>query len=295
MASNAPAPKVNPLSFMETLSPVVSLYRPAETTSPSPSNPETTRAPPKLIIFAAWTGAQDQHIAKYVTKYQALYPTSVILLLKSPPLILIRTPREIPKAIEPAVPVVKSIFPDSSSSDSANPSLLIHLLSNGGSSSIAGLYTVFAAASPTGNAQLPAHIKIIDSAPSSITLWPSIEFSKAFVPKSLHLIAMPALFLLSAFYTTTITFGLLTDWLKVWGETHNDEEKNGAEVRRLYVYSEEDKLVSWQGVEAHAKGAAERGFEVRMEKFVGTGHVSHARGEMERKYWEMVREFWEGK
>jgi hypothetical protein len=292
MASNAPAPKTNPLSFMETLSPVVSLYRPTGTGTASapPSNAETTRAPPKLIIFAAWTGAQDQHIAKYITKYQALYPTSTILLLKSLPLLLCWTPREIPNAIAPAVPVIKSIFPEdaASSLDSANPSLLIHFLSNGGSSSIAGLYDAY-------GATLPPHIKVIDSAPSCISFWPSIEFFKAFVPKSGHLLATPLLFLLSATCSTGTTLGLMVDFLKVWGETHNDTSKNGQEVRRLYVYSEEDKLVGWKGVEGHAKEAAEKGYEVRMEKFVGTGHVSHARGETEGRYWELVRGIWEGK
>ena len=293
MASNAPAPKPKPLSFMETLSHIVSFYRPAESVSSSPS--ERTRAPPKLIIFAAWTGAQDQHIAKYLTKYQALYPTSPILLLKSPPALVTWNPLKIPNAVAPAVPVVKSIFPDSASSSADNPELLIHFLSNGGSSSISGLYTAWAAASPDGNATLPPHVTIIDSAPSSISLWPSIEFFKAFVPPSQHLIATPLLFLLSATLSTGISIGLLTDWLKTWGETHNDRAKNKEEVRRLYVYSEEDKLVGWEGVEAHAKQAVERGFEVRMEKFVGTGHVSHARGETEGRYWGLVGGIWEGR
>ncbi|KAK4451145.1 hypothetical protein QBC34DRAFT_58569 [Podospora aff. communis PSN243] len=288
MASNAPAPKSKPLSFMETLSPVVSLYRPTETAPAPPSNPKSTRPPPKLIIFAAWTGAQDQHIAKYITKYQALYPASTILLLKSPPLPLCWSPREIPNAIVPAVPVIKSIFPDDAASDPTNPSLLVHFLSNGGSSSIAGLYDVY-------GAPLPPHIKVIDSAPSRISFWPSVEFFKAFVPKSAHLVATPLLFLLSGTYATGTTLGLMVDWLKVWGETHNDKKKNPHEMRRLYVYSEEDKLVGWGGIEAHAKEAKERGYKVRMEKFVGTGHVAHARGETEGRYWDLVKGIWEGR
>ena len=53
--------------------------------------------------------------------------------------------------------------------------------------------------------------------------------------------------------------------------------------------------MDYRHVEQHAEAARERGFEVRMEKFVGTEHVQHARGETEGRYWGVVRETWEGK
>jgi len=88
-------------------------------------------------------------MAKYLTKYQALYSPSPILLLKSPPLLLCWTPLKILTAVAPAIPITKSIFPDASSLSVDNPTLLIHLLSNGGSSSISGLYTAYDARGET--------------------------------------------------------------------------------------------------------------------------------------------------
>lgn len=67
---------------------------------------------------------------------------------------------------------------------------------------------------------------------------------------------------------------------------------------RMYFYSEEDELVGYKDVEAHMedaqKGRVGKG-KVRGEKFAGTGHVGHARGEKNaERYWSCVRGFWEG-
>ncbi|KAK3343464.1 hypothetical protein B0T25DRAFT_554382 [Lasiosphaeria hispida] len=286
MASNLPALRPRPLAFMETLSPIVSFYRP-------PTTPTTSD--PKLILFASWTGAQDAHIAKYLLRYQSLFPTSPILLLKSPPRLLTLQPHTLPTAVSPAIPIIKSLFPDSAALADTQPTLFIHLLSNGGSSSIASLYTALAA-SP-GGGTLPPHVTFIDSAPSEIALASSAEFFMAFAPRAglFRALYVPVAWLLAGILVGGVASGLLVEWIRVWGEAHNDRAKNRDEVRRTYVYSEEDKLVDYRCVESHAAVAKERGFEVRMEKFSGTAHVLHARGETEERYWGLVKELWEGR
>jgi hypothetical protein len=81
---------------MERLSPAVSLYRPEETglLNGSPSSP-------KLIIVASWTDVRDEHIAKYVINYQALFHNAQILLVKSAPELFFN-PRHKVNAIHPA-------------------------------------------------------------------------------------------------------------------------------------------------------------------------------------------------
>lgn len=67
------------------------------------------------------------------------------------------------------------------------------------------------------------------------------------------------------------------------------------EVGRMYIYSEGDELVNWKDVEGHMEDARGQGGKVRGEKFKGTGHVGHARGEENsRRYWGCVKGFWEG-
>ncbi|KAK1835652.1 hypothetical protein QBC39DRAFT_340800 [Podospora conica] len=287
-AMSAPANTPKPLAFMETLSPIVSFYRP-----PPPPTPTPTPAipPPKLILFASWTGAQDAHIAKYLTRYLTLYPTTPILLLKSPPRLLTLSPATLPAAVSPAVPIIHALFPPDTPRTPGQPELHIHLLSNGGSSSLASLYT---ALSP---ARLPPHTTLIDSAPSEIALGTSAQFFMAFAPRSgiLRTLYVPVAYLLAAVLVAGVRSGLMVEWLRVWGDAHNVRDGgNSGEVRQTYVYSEEDALVDYRCVERHAAVARQRGFEVRMERFEGTAHVLHARGEGEGRYWRVVRETWEG-
>ncbi|KAK0742646.1 hypothetical protein B0T18DRAFT_413420 [Schizothecium vesticola] len=288
MASSTPTPK--PLAFMETLSPIVSFYQPPPT-APTPTTTPTSS--PKLILFASWTGAQDMHIAKYLARYRTLYPSSPIILIKSPPHLLTLKPHTLPSAVSPAVPIIHSLFPPgtTTTTTTAKPELLVHILSNGGSSSLASLYT---ALSP---ATLPPHITFIDSAPSEIGLHTSAQFFMAFAPRAglLRALYVPLAYLLAGVLVGGVKAGVLVEWIKVWGDMHNDREGgNRGEVRRTYVYSEEDRLVDYRCVERHAAAARELGFEVRMERFVGTAHVLHARGEGEGRYWGLVKETWEG-
>lgn len=69
--------------------------------------------------------------------------------------------------------------------------------------------------------------------------------------------------------------------------------RNDTELRRLYLYSEEDQLVYYKDLEQHAADAKKAGYSVWLEKFDGTPHVAHARKYPER-YWKMVRDFWQG-
>ena len=68
----------------------------------------------------------------------------------------------------------------------------------------------------------------------------------------------------------------------------NDDALVAKEVPRVYFYSRADMLVRWQAVERHAAVAREKGSEVQMEEFVGTGHCRHGKGEGEVRYWSVV-------
>ena len=63
---------------------------------------------------------------------------------------------------------------------------------------------------------------------------------------------------------------------------------------RCYIYSKEDEMVSWENVEEHAAEAEGRGWRVRRELFVGSGHVAHARVDSGR-YWGVVQRVWESR
>jgi hypothetical protein len=66
----------------------------------------------------------------------------------------------------------------------------------------------------------------------------------------------------------------------------------GKKTPRLYLYSEKDELIAPDAVHEHAGEAAAKGFNVKLEKFAESKHVSHARIYPER-YWGEIQAVWE--
>jgi hypothetical protein len=74
----------------------------------------------------------------------------------------------------------------------------------------------------------------------------------------------------------------------------NDPEMVRARRGRVYIYSREDKVVDWVDIESHARDAEKIGRmeDVKLDRWVGSGHVAH-RGKDSKRYWEAVRRLWE--
>ncbi|KAH8904088.1 hypothetical protein BR93DRAFT_162340 [Coniochaeta sp. PMI_546] len=293
MSSSTPT-KPRPLSFMTRLTPHIYLYTPDPSETPSAPARKTSPPPPDLILFASWMGADDKHIAKYLTRYRTLYPTSHILLIKTDPKEII-IPSWGRQAVRPAVPVIRSIVPPSSSPN-PNPRLLAHVFSNAGSWVLSHLYSAFAETARPGTEDdtlLPLHSTVFDSTPGERTYRGSIVAFGATVPKGWRrTLALPLVHLLVlSFWAWYVVSG--RDGLAWYAERHNDKSLV-REVRRSYCYSEEDLPIPWRGIERHAARARERGFEARLEKFGGSLHVAHMVSDPER-YWRIVRETWEGR
>lgn len=237
--------------------------------------------------------ARDLHLSKYITKYQALYPTSQILLIKCPAKhVIIRSQGA--ASVLPAVAIIKNALLPSTTSNShdageeENPEVLVHLFSNGGSGVLNWLYTAFAASGAT----FPSHNTIFDSAPGEWSYWTSFTaISTCFRAGWARTVASPFVHLLCVTY-----WALYIPWGRVNPLErdrlgHNDVTRV-REGRRAYVYSDRDELVLAASVESHAADAVRKGFEVRLEKFRGSAHVAHMVRDPER-YWGVVRETWE--
>ncbi|KAJ4294348.1 hypothetical protein N0V90_008038 [Kalmusia sp. IMI 367209] len=284
-ASPAPATATKPLSFMEKLGPLVFFYRPLEASSTGAAHH------PRLVIIASWTDARDAHIAKYIAKYQALYPAAQILLLRSTMDSIVH-PSKIGPAMRVATPVVRAAFQTPVSSSS--PPLLIHIFSNGGSSSIANLYEQFAAtAGPNDDKRLPPHVTIFDSCPGLFRIPRAVAFVSVGLPFFQQLIAAPFLYAIAVLWIASMSLGLLPDSLGNWSKSHNEDVGNTAEVRRVYIYSPTDALTDYKDVETHAAEAKAKGFSVALEKYEGSAHVAHLRKD-ETRYWDIVKRTMEG-
>ncbi|KAI1803140.1 hypothetical protein F4811DRAFT_526189 [Daldinia bambusicola] len=288
MASNQlSTTAVEPLSMMKKLSPFVYIYEPESVVTP-----KTTRLRvPKLVFVASWMDAQDLHIIKYITRYQAVYPTSKIVLVK---FILKESisPSLLRNAVEPAFTYLRSqLDAGFLSASPSEPEILMHLFSNGGSSTIRALYELFQ--SQTGR-PFPLHAAVYDSCPglfSFSTLYNVliINFPRGF----LRLIATPfvILFVIGLWIIHAFRFITGENYLSANWRILNDLDLV-KQTNRAYIYGKADVMVDWRHVEMHAKQAAAEGLDVRTEVFEHSPHVSHMRTNGER-YWNIITETWE--
>lgn len=266
---------------MERLDPLVSFYRPQEAPSTSLEHQ------PRLIIISSWTDARDVQIAKYVAKYQALYPAAQILLLRSTMSCTLR-PSQIGPAMEKAASVVRAVFQTPVSCYSPPP-LLVHIFSNGGSSSVANLYEQCSAtAGPEGDKRLPPHVTIFDSTPGLFRIPRAVSFVSVGLSSFQRLFAAPFLYALAAVWTAAMALNLLPNSLGDWYDSHKHDAANKNEVRRVYIYSSTNALTDYKDVEAHAAEAKAKGFSVTMEKYEGSAHVAHLR-KYESRYWAIIK------
>ncbi|KAH8772512.1 hypothetical protein F5883DRAFT_548785 [Diaporthe sp. PMI_573] len=181
-----------------------------------------------------------------------------------------------------------------SPASSFSPPLLIHIFSNGGSSSIANLYEQYATtAGPNEDKRLPPHVTIFDSCPGLFRIPRAVAFVSVGLSSIQQMIAAPFLYAFAVFWTATMALGLLPNSLADWYKSHNNDPGNTAEVRRVYIYSSTDTLTDHKDVETHAAEAKGKGFSVALEKYEGSAHVAHIRKD-ETRYWDIVRRAMEG-
>lgn len=175
-----------------------------------------------------------------------------------------------------------------STKETARP-MLVHLWSNGGSGSFAAVRAL--------TRHVPRYTVLFDSAPGQFHFRSTLTAFGLTVPTPwVRRLLAPLLFAMVAYFWARVRlrplFGGGAGPLRAAADSHNDPSLLGTEIRRTYVYSDEDELVPAPDVEAHAAQAKEAGFDVRLEKFSGA-HVAHARADPDR-YWRVVRETWYG-
>ncbi|KAF2158516.1 hypothetical protein M409DRAFT_61587 [Zasmidium cellare ATCC 36951] len=293
----------SPLDSMTALSSAVYFHQPPNDSTSSRRNDSS----PKLVLLLGWVAARDAHLAKYIDEYRQICPAACILLVKAE-LAVMASAYVARRNIAEAIPVIREIVGEAESSNPEtrkNPQLLVHLFSNGGSCMLSTLYDVYAEKSSTSLPQtksmldrgsafrvLPLHITIFDSTPSLQYSHSKIVASvMAGIPRgALQIVACPVIQLLSLFWLVSIHVFRKRDEMAYWASSHNDTSKVH-EVRRVYVYSNADKMVAYGDVEAHARCAEHRGFSTTLEHFSGSPHVAHAKSDTER-YWRIVKEAW---
>ncbi|KAH8125423.1 hypothetical protein LI328DRAFT_74834 [Trichoderma asperelloides] len=288
-----------PLSFMEHLSSSVSYYCPKDAIplsnkSDNDNAPADQRRHPELILVLSWMGARDVHIEKYIAQHRVLFPSSRILLIRSPASHVF-WPSLARRHIPPAIRILRQFAePETratNNSRNSRPRVLLHILSNGGVSTAARIRELLRrelGSDSAGNKLvIPRYALCLDSCPGN------------FVWKSTHQALLQSL---PRWTSPLVHFVIAVAWLiyklRLTRPAQNlnaEALRRGSllprETQRTYLYGTADAIIDWRQVEDHARRAEESGFKVRKEKFEGGEHVSLVRKESQR-YWQAVKETW---
>ncbi|KAL6821181.1 hypothetical protein J3E69DRAFT_49793 [Trichoderma sp. SZMC 28015] len=293
--------KEPPLSYMEHLSPSVSYYIPPNPASLD-KNSNSNSNDPELILVLSWMGARDVHIAKYIAQHRALFPSSRILLIRSPASHVF-WPSLARKHIPPAIRILKQFAePETSAAAAAaspsnnggnKPRVLLHILSNGGVSTAARIRELLRkelGRDAAGNRLvIPRYALCLDSCPGNF-VWESTHRA---LLQSLPRWTSPLVHMVIAVAWLIYKLRLTRPAQNLNAEALRRGSLLPRETQRTYLYGTADAVISWRHVEDHAKRAEDSGFKVRKERFEGGEHVSLMRKDSQR-YWQAVKETWGG-
>jgi len=298
MASDYNTPSgTAPLGFMQRLSPTVAYL--------DPGHVPQAASDPELILMLSWMAARDEHIAKYIARYRALFPTSRILLIRCP-LSRVWLPWIARRDMRPALPILGSLADkaaatttdtdtDKNGGASQRPRVLVQIFSNGGISTAVHLKHMLAARRSRGGGAgvgletLPRYVLVLDSCPGYFR-W-----------RNTHRALLQTLpWWTSPFMHAAIAVACIYHALRRLPAAQNQNasairapQLAARECRRTYLYGTGDDMVYYRDVEDNARRAEAAGFVVRLERFEGARHVAIARAEPER-YWRAVRDAWDG-
>ena len=267
----------DPLSTFARINKSTYLYKPPVKKSNTADGVE-----PGAIVMLSWGQAPAKNIVKYTNRYKSLYPTSRILLIKTPfSDMILHTETSQKDILDPAVTILSRI---------SNPRLLVHTFSNGGTYKLCELAKAY---QRTNKTILPIKALIFDSAPGKPQFRRSVEALKHVLPKPWYLYfpALAVLYIyLASLHVMYWTIGGAPISTQVWHGA-NDSKLIDAKAERLYVFSKEDEMIWWEDVMEHATDAREKGWKVAMEEFSGSKHVAHVVVDPER-YWDAITGFW---
>lgn len=250
---------------------------------------------PDLIIVCSWMGAQSRYIRKYLSPYQTKFPQSPILLLRQDGSDLFwRSKWQQVKNTEPAISTIRRVVDEKRLN---TPRVLVHIFSNGGSYTACQLADAYRDASSGKDELLPISALVLDSTPSL----PSSRRAHTAISESLpksgpgRVIGSAAVWAYIGLAKVIETVAGNEDITTSLRRRLNDP--NGAfmqgTLKRLYIYSQADKLIPAPDVEAHAEEAVSLigRDRVRLEDFVSSKHVGHVMLD-ERRYWSLIEDLW---
>ncbi|KIV93496.1 hypothetical protein PV10_04707 [Exophiala mesophila] len=247
---------------------------------------------PDLLFICSWMYASSRNVKKYISGYKELFPNTPILLHKQDGSDIFwnsfATQR---KNVQPVLKLVKTMVEKKSP---AKLRVLTHLFSNGGSYTASFLTNNYLR--ETGDL-FPVSALILDSTPSLPNLNLSHEAVSETLPKSgvVRILGSGAIWtylVVSELIRAALGYENFNYWIRRKLNDPKGPFTQGT-IKRLYIYSQADRLVPAADVEAHAKEAINviGKDRVQTEDFGSSRHVGHVIADPER-YWKIIHDLW---
>lgn len=254
----------------------------SDTNALPPPKPQSSSPQPDLILFPSWLDALPKHTAKYLLGYQALYPKSVIIVITHKILDdILGTRKNKLLWYGPVADYLQSL--------SAEANVLLHSVSNGGALSIVSVAQIYR--ERTGK-PLPIKAQVLDSSPGKPSFWSDIDAVTIGIPSlPIRLVAKVVITLGS--FLAKILYILIRKQHPVIALRAKMIDTTLFNIRapRVYIYSKEDRMVSWKAVEEHVAESRAKGYQATGEEFKGSKHVAHMMMDPER-YWGIIGKLW---
>lgn len=277
----------------------VYFYEPA-----GPPDPEYNG--PSLIVMMTWLGGSSgKNISRYVAGHRQLFQDAALLLVTARISEITITPfARMHERMRPARDIIIQYVLGGRDSSSSSSSILWHAFSNGGLNmaiQLARITRKELASKPVLSDRPLADLDsamggiILDCCPGEASLHKTFKAAAYSLPKTWAAqtigrgLLFPAIALLLGWQGS----GIMSREGSLGGlyRCANDPTVFGAAVRRMYLYTVSDKLVSWRYVNQHMAEAKEKGFTVDGEAIPGGSHCALLRGDAD-KYWRAVERFW---
>lgn len=192
--------------------------------------------------------------------------------------------------LRPAIAEIISSCCSISSMATSEPEIFRHMFSNGGSQQARNLLLAWAESTAY---PFPRHVTVFDSCPGRAKFRRSLLALSASLPSSavrrIPLILIISL-MLCLYWLLHAALGIPNPIERVAECLNNPKLAN--EACRCYIYSDIDPMVDWHAVEDHAQETKIKGFVVRQERFLDSGHCAHAKVGGDVRYWRIIRDLW---
>jgi hypothetical protein len=240
---------------------------------------------PSIIIVFPWTGAQGRHVAKYTMTYQALFPSTPILVITtSLKDMTVRSSKRKQERLRPAIERLLSYHDDSN--------VLVHAFSEGGSNKAVEFAEVYHSITGT---RLQCTSLCLDSAlgiPRYLRMCNALRKS---LPPNPVLRGVGIIFgsaFLAMLWTLYCCFiGFSNNCISRTRGRIVDPQFWNPSTPRCFLYSEADELVDARDIQTHVEDSMALGIPVMDVQFEGSHHCKHAAQDPER-YWNAVMTNW---